>query len=448
MPPSNRRPTDGRTVDGRTVDGHAVGDRIAGDRVTGGHTINPRAAAVDALLKIRRAGGYSNLVLNAALESNKAGNVDGRAIGDRVADGRAIDGRDAADNIHANVALTTRLVYGVVERALALDYLINTLAAAPSKIHPGVREVLRVALYQLLFMDRIPPHAAVDAAVREARRFVPGAGGFVNALLRRAVREALVLLETAPAGARLCCPPALLELFTAAYGWERTEAYLTYILQGPPPLYLRVNPLKTTAEAFRQKLAEADIPYETDSVLPLCMKIMNAGHLKSLEKSLQNCYHVQDKASQIACALLGVQPGEKIADVCAAPGGKTLTLAGDMQNSGHILACDLHAFKCEALSRRLAAFVVTIAEVQQTDAATLSPADAGLFDRVLCDAPCSGLGVLRRKPEIRYKPPASFAGLPEQQLAILRAGAALTRPGGLLQYCTCTLNPAENEAVA
>ena len=157
----------------------------------------------------------------------------------------------------------------------------------------------------------------------------------------------------------------------------------------------------------------------------------------------------QDLASQWACRALEAQPGERIADVCAAPGGKTMTVAQEMGDTGYLLAGDIHDHKCRGLRERVKRFGFTSIAVAQRDAAQAPAAElAGTFDRVICDAPCSGLGVVRRKPEIRYKQPEEFAELPQLQLRILTQAAALVRPGGVLQYSTCTLRPEENEQVA
>ena len=171
--------------------------------------------------------------------------------------------------------------------------------------------------------------------------------------------------------------------------------------------------------------------------------------LNKLETDEKNCYYYQDIASQWACYALGALPGERIADVCAAPGGKSFTVAQAMENRGQVVSCDVYDHKCRTISARAKQYGITVVETAVRDASV--PCDAawrGAFDRVICDVPCSGLGVIRRKPEIRYKDLSALRDLPALQYTILEQSAELVRRGGVLQYSTCTLNPAENEVIA
>lgn len=388
---------------------------------------NARREAVTALQRIHE-GGYSHIVLETVLE--------------------------ASELTGADRALFTRLVYGVTERRLTLDYLLERCCSGKwRRLHPLVQEILRTGAYQLLFMDRIPASAAVNEAVLLTRSLkLFWASGLVNAVLRRIHREGtepLLALPDTLAGnsIRWSCPEELLTLWSNAYGEAAARALAQDSLEAPRHS-ARVNTLKTDTETLCKMLTNAGVPCEPDELLQNCISFGTTFEAKPLAQSAKNWYYHQDRASQLCCAVLGAQPGERIADVCAAPGGKSMTLAQMMQNRGTVLACDLYEAKCATVARRAEEYGITCMEVRRRDAA--APCEEslkGTFDRVLCDVPCSGLGVIRRKPEIRYKALDELAQLPELQYRILCASAELVRPGGRLQYSTCTLNPAENQEV-
>ena len=387
-----------------------------------------RQAAVTALLRVQEQGGYSNIVLEELSE---------------------LDTVSASDR-----ALTVRLLYGVTERRLTLDYLLNMTSTTPvKKMHPTVREILRVGVYQLVFMDT-PSFAAINESVELARRMgQTRLTGFVNGVLRRIATDADVLLSALPStdkGLELqySCPRAWIRSWREAYGEDVLMGLLTH-LNDAPPAYVRVNTCMTTVPAFTAALTEAGIPYARVEGLPTALTVATPAALRALPNALQNHYYFQDLASQWCCHALDARPGERVADVCAAPGGKTMTVAQEMKDSGVVLAGDVYPQKCATLRRRAAQYGLACIEVVERDASTPPPADwVETFDRVLCDAPCSGLGVMRRKPEIRYKDPEEFKDLPDLQLRILTQAALLVRPGGVLQYSTCTLRPEENEQVA
>lgn len=385
-----------------------------------------RDAAVQVLAAVRREQSYSNVVLENALSK--------------------------ATLSPADTALATRLVYGVLEWQITLDHCLAACADKPlKKMHPAVTDALRVAAYQLLFMERIPVSAAVNEAVTMVKKRQPYAAGLVNGVLRsldRRREELLQSMENAGDEVKYSCPAALIDFWRAAYGDELTGGLLRCLNEAPPQ-YLRVNTLVTTTEELVKALKTAGIGCRVCEEVPDCVEVFAGGDLKRLESVKQNGYYHQDLASQICCRALGALPGERIADVCAAPGGKSFTVAQYMQNRGEILAGDIYPPKCDLMSERAARLGVSIVNTVCRDASAPVPAALrGRFDRVICDAPCSGLGVIRRKPEIRYKNPADFADLPQLQLRILTQAAAMVRPGGVLQYSTCTLNPAENRAVA
>lgn len=391
--------------------------------------VSVRALAASALAELHRHQGYSNIVLDELLKTANLAETDR--------------------------ALLSRLFYGVIERRLTLDYAIGCCSTTPvRKLHPLVRETLRVAVYQLLYMDRIPAAAAVSEAVSAVRQLKQGhAAGFVNGVLRGFLRKRTTLFETLPDGdeglaVRYSCPPELIAFWRSAYGEQRLIPLLESLNEAPPE-YIRVNTRRCSDDEFSQILEELGVKWEKVPEIPHCFHIWDAYLLNKLEFAKKNCYYYQDIASQWACIALGAQPGERIADVCAAPGGKSFTVAQAMDDSGYLLAGDLYPHKCDAMAKRAGQYGISVLETVVRDASTPVPAPLrGRFDRVLCDVPCSGLGVVRRKPEIRYKALSELRDLPALQYTILEQSAALVRPGGALQYSTCTLNPAENEAVA
>ncbi len=388
----------------------------------------PRTAAIKALADIHRHEKYSNIAWEEFLSNTVMPEQDR--------------------------SLASRLFYGVIERRIPLDYVLCSFCRTPLKrLHPLVLETLRVALYQLLYMDKIPDSAAVNEAVLAVRQLKQGqASGFVNGVLRNILRKKESLFSGLPTGnaglsITYSCPEELITLWQSAYGSTLTEQLLQSINE-VPNAYIRVNTLKTDDEKFSKKLTNLGISHQISTEIPHCFQLNCAYLLNNLEYQDKNCYYYQDMASQIACFCLGALPNESIADVCAAPGGKSFTVSQYMENKGNILACDIYSAKCETMQKRAKEFGVSILQTAKRDASlSCTKEQRGAFDRVICDVPCSGLGVIRRKPEIRYKSLSEFAELPQLQYTILEKSAEMVKSGGVLQYSTCTLNPAENEQV-
>ena len=390
--------------------------------------MSARDAAVAALLKIQEQGGYSNIVLDEMLES--------------------------ADLTGTDRAFASRLLYGVTERRLTLDYLLNRVSSTPVKMmDAAVREILRVATYQLVYMDKTPAFAAINEAVGQTRQFGCGRlSGFVNGVLRQVQRQYVTLLAELPDNdkgleIRYSIPRCWIRAWREAYGDKALHGLLTSV-NDAPPAYLRINTLVTTTEEFCKQLEKQGIGYSLIPNLPNAVRVHTAGELHTLSDDVSTHYYFQDVASQWCCLALGARPGERIADVCAAPGGKTMTVAQYMQNQGFVVSGDLHDHKCRAMTERVQRFGFNCITVRQRDASQSPNEDElGIYDRVVCDVPCSGTGVIRRKPEIRYKTPEEFTDLPALQLQILQQAAKLVKVGGVLQYSTCTLRPEENEEV-
>jgi 16S rRNA (cytosine967-C5)-methyltransferase len=380
-------------------------------------SISPRALASQLLQQSESRRSYANLALDAALSRAKLSAID------------------------AN--LCAALVYGVIERRRTLDFQLNNLLTKPlQQLPPETRSALRLGVYQLFFMQRIPAHAAIHESVElvKASQKSRHTAGLVNAVLRKAQGRGLLLPED-DLSAKYSVPQWLAELWQTSY----PEDYMQLLEHsfGNSEVILRVNTLKTTA----QKLA-ALIDAEPVEHLPNALRVRHS-NVKKLTGFDEGFFHVQDSAAQLCCEALSPQPGETVLDLCAAPGGKSFTLAQMMQDQGKIIAIDLHENRAGLIRQGAARLGLSCIEAMQGDA-KLAAQNLPNFDKtthVLCDVPCSGLGIIRKKPDIREKLRAELDKLPEIQYTILCAGLRSLTPGGVLVYATCTLNPAENEGV-
>ena len=383
---------------------------------------NPRAIALNVLNRCAAAEQYSNLALDTALKRNQLSDADR--------------------------GLLTALVYGVIEKQLTLDHWIGQLANRPAEeIDLPTQNLLRLGLYQMAFLDRVPDHAAVHETVSLAPKRTRG---FVNAVLRSFGRcgKSLPLPDksrdpVAYLSVKYSFAPSICEVFADRFGLERTESLLA-AFNRQPPITLRVNTLKRTREELLEQLTAAG--YEAIPTAECATGICLSGApVTRLPGFAEGEFFVQDEASQLCVEALDAQPGMTVMDVCACPGSKSFGAAIDMKNEGRVISCDLHANKLSLVQGGAARLGISILETEARDARDPNPDWVGTADRVLCDVPCSGFGVFAKKPELRYKDPAKSAGLPDIQLAILKNASAFVKEGGLLVYSTCTLLPEENE---
>jgi 16S rRNA (cytosine967-C5)-methyltransferase len=359
----------------------------------------------------------------------------------------------------ADQALATRLVYGTLAWQGRLDWHVAQVSTTPpERLDPWLRVILRLGLYQLLFLDRIPDHAAVDTSVELARRFRRGAAtGLVNAALRRAASAtpALPLADGSdPAHAqaiRWSHPAWLVARWRRELGAADTEALLRADQEAAPTV-LRVHTLATQREAVLEALRAAGIPGASTRYAPDGV-VLDAPLAAIRDVVPHRWYTLQGEASQLVGHLVAPQPGERILDACAAPGGKATHLAALMHDRGDLLAVDTSEVGLEAVRERSADLGLTIVRTRQADSRRLAAGLSGLdatpsFDRILVDAPCSGLGTLRGHPELRWRiHEADIAELAGRQLQILESAGSLCRPGGIVVYATCTLTDDENGAV-
>jgi 16S rRNA (cytosine967-C5)-methyltransferase len=346
-------------------------------------------------------------------------------------------------------ALATRLAYGVVQRRDTLDHVIAALAGRPvAKLEPAVLAALRLGVLQLAFLDRVPAHAAVGESVELVKAASPGGAKLVNAVLRRAAAEARPMVEALPertpaeAALRHSHPVWIAELWFAALGAEAARALMAAGNEPAEPA-LRANALRIDRDALRDRLP---VPARPAARLPEGLVLdapFDAFGSPLWEAGL---FMPQSRAAMTVARTLAPQPGQRVLDLCAAPGAKTTHLAALMGGEGRVVAVERHPGRAHALERTAARMGAGSVEVRVADAA--EPQEAGAYDRVLVDPPCSDLGTLAARPDARWRKqrtdPAELAAL---QGAILRAGAHALRPGGTLVYSTCTISPAENHDV-
>ncbi len=385
-----------------------------------GKSTNVRAEAIRLLSKLEGEGaGYSNLLF------------------------RGTDGMSDEDR-----ALLRRLVYGVTERRITLDYIISRLSSRPlEKLEGEVLLILRLGIYQLRYADRIPPHAAINETVALCR---PSYKGFVNAILRSYQRTG-DSLELPPRkrfpkylSVTYSIPTDTARALIDDYGEERAEAILASFSE-VPPITLRVNTLKTTRKELMRRLTDEGFCVKETEYSPVGIRVLGGG-LPDCVTDGSGLAFVQDEASELCALALGARRGERLLDTCACPGGKSFSAAMEMQNEGSVLSCDLHESKLPLISENAARLGINIITAACRDASSPCRDDEReSFDRVLCDVPCSGLGVIAKKPEIRYKSLDAMRLLPPLQYSILTRSAECLRLGGVLVYSTCTVLRAENE---
>ncbi len=388
--------------------------------------MNLRKLALDLLDKNEKSGQYSNIAVDNAISRE------------------GLDGKDSR--------LLSVLVYGVIERRITLDFIIDGLSSLPpSKIERTTRNILRMGLYQLIFLDRIPAHAAVSESVSLCNK---RSRGFVNALLRGFERKRTGDLAAdfgfpkkeqdplAYLSVTYSYPVALCKRFCEIFGLDKTEEIFR-AWEATSPTTLRVNSLRTTRDKLLATLTEQGVdatptPYAATGIRTFGASPAALGLFDGL------CF-VQDEASQICTEALGAKRGETVIDMCACPGSKSFGAALDMNNEGRVLSFDLHENKLSLVTKGAETLGISIIKTSARDGRDFDPALEGIADRVICDVPCSGFGVVAKKPEIRYKDPADSAALPDIQLAILKNAKRYLKVGGTLVYSTCTLLPEENE---
>lgn len=378
-----------------------------------------RQTAFEILNKIQRDNSYSNLALDHAL--------------------------DKADTDNKDKKFVSALVYGVTERRITLDYNLSLYLSQPiKKLKPEVLTALRLGAYQILFMDKIPVSAAVNESVKLAKKNGAAfASGLVNAVLRKIISNGLK--TDGSMSVNYSAPEWLCDMWCRSYGRENAEKLLEASF-GAVDTVLRVNTEKIDADDLINLLAEEGFDCETGGNVENSAVVKSGGAVHKTEAYKNGLFHVQDAASQLCCKALGVQENETVIDICAAPGGKSFTLAENMKNTGRIISCDIYEHRLKLISDGADRLGLTNIETVRNDGNVFNP-DFPFADKILCDVPCSGLGVIRKKPEIRFKKSEEVDKLQDLQYSIMCISSRYLKIGGVMVYSTCSLNPNENEKI-
>ena len=383
-----------------------------------------RQTALNVLIACRKDGAWSNGILKDYVQR---------------------DGLDARE-----AALAARLCYGVLQNRGKLDFYLKQLLTGRIKdLHPVVHDILHLGLYQLYEMDKIPVSAAVNESVMLAKSYckkLRSAPGLVNAVLRKGADTLGKLQEPTALADRYSHPQGLIDLLRAYVGEERLEPMLKANNQAVP-MVVQVNTLRTTTEKLTQLLEQSGITAQKHPWLPDCLILSGTGSLEQLKAFEEGQFYVQDAAARLSVLCAQLPENAKVLDCCAAPGGKSFAAAIGMGGTGEIISCDIHPHKINLIqngARRLGLCNIS-AHVQ--DASGFCPQWENAMDAVIADVPCSGYGIIRKKPDIRYKDPDTMVTLPKLQLEILSNQARYVKPGGVLMYSTCTLVRRENEGV-
>lgn len=388
---------------------------------------NGREAALEAMRRMRRAGDFSSDAVDGVITQS------------------ALEPREAA--------FCTRIVRETLQNLYFIDYYLNLWSNTPTKrLEPAVLDILRISAAQLLFMDRVPPSAAVNEGVKLcAKSGCKRASGLVNSVLRRVSEHRGTLPEIPGEGTA--------EYLSTRYShalWQVRELIERRGYDGArsvlernnaePPLTLQTNTLRTTAEELADMLHAAGFE-PVAGASPGELRLRGAGRADLLPGYSEGLFYVQDGAARLAVRESGVKPGMTVLDACAAPGGKSFGAAIQMNGAGSIISCDVQEKKLLRISDGAARLGLNCIETRRMDARRPAEELIGAADVVIADAPCSGLGVIAKKPEIRFKSESDLEALPGIQLDILRGLAECVKPGGTLLYSTCTLRKCENEDV-
>ncbi len=374
--------------------------------------MSARTTALAALIACRKSGAWSDSILKEYIRRDR------------------LDKRDAA--------LASRLCYGTLQNRMVLDfYIADKLNGKLTDLQPVVLDILRLAVYQITKMDKIPSSAAVNEAVEQTKKYAnKRAAGLVNGLLRSIVRSLDNLPVPTDLATKYSHPKELVELLQQAVGETEIEPLLRSHNDAPPTT-IHKNPL--IKGDWNQ---EGFTPHPW---LPDCYAITGGGSVEQMEGFQNGSFMVQDAAARLAVLAAGVAPGMEVLDTCAAPGGKSFASAMAMENKGHITSCDIRPHKMKLLEQGAARLGITMLTATVQDGTAFRPEWENQMDVVIADVPCSGLGVIRKKPDIRYKDLGAIAGLPAVQARILENVCRYVKPGGVLLYSTCTIVPAENQ---
>ena len=327
---------------------------------------------------------------------------------------------------------------------MLLDFWLSHFVRG--KLQPVVQDILRLALYQIRFLDKIPDSAAVHEAVEQTKRSANlQASRLVNGVLRNILR-AEKLPEPTDLATKYSHPQELVDLLREQYG-DKTEALLQSHNTAPQTV-LQINTLKTTSARMAMALEENGSEYQMHESLPNCLYVSGTGNLEQMDAYKNGWFYVQDAAARLAVEAAELKADMRVLDCCSAPGGKSFAAAIKMENQGELISCDIHEHKLKLIENGASRLGISILTTRLQDASEFVQEWENKMDAVICDVPCSGLGVIRKKPDIRYKNLAQTERLPDLQGKILANQARYVKSGGTLIYSTCTILRRENEAVA
>jgi 16S rRNA (cytosine967-C5)-methyltransferase len=389
-----------------------------------------REAALKILYEVNEKGAYSNIALNKCFSAKELNELDR--------------------------AFATELVYGTVKWRLTLDYAISSYSDIKlKKMSPWILNILRLGFYQILFLSRVPVSAVCNTSVQLAGRYGHKASaGFVNAVLRKAAQKGGAY-ELPPRGKdpaeylsiKYSYPRWLAEKFISLFGEEFAESLLE-AGNGTPELTVRTNTLKVTQAELLEKLTAEGVEAVPGKFAKEAVILKNQGSVAALSSFKEGFFQVQDESSMLPAAVLDPKPGEKVLDACSAPGGKATHMAQLMGNTGKIVARDIHEHKIKLIEDAAKRLGIGILQCELQDAARLESMDEGAFDRVLLDAPCTGLGIIRRKPDIKWaRETMDVESITALQKSLLQTVSRSVKPGGVMVYSTCTILPDENESI-
>lgn len=429
---SGGRPqTPGKQAAGAVASGS--GRRGGASRKSGGKPPVPASArevALDVLVRVEQQGAYSNLLLGSSLQKAELSRED--------------------------TGLATELVYGTLSRMITLDFVLGGFVSKGlAKLEPWVRGLLRISLYQIMYLDRIPSHAAVNEAVNIAkRRGHQGISGMVNGVLRSVLRvgELPVLPEGLSREERISIlhshPLWMVQRWSEEYGPDTAEA-MCAANNEPPAVSVRVNTTMISRAALLAELTASGLDAVESELSPFGLVIRGGGNLALTSWYRDGYLSVQDESSMLVAEAVAPEAGMKVLDCCAAPGGKSAHMGELMKDQGHILANDLHEHKAKLIAEQAARLGLESIMTASGDALKLAESHVpASYDRILLDAPCSGLGVIRRKPDLKWrKQPEDVAGIAALQRELLQSVSRLLKPGGVLVYSTCTTEQEENSRV-
>lgn len=383
-----------------------------------------RQIAFEILLKIENNNAYSNIAVDSAIKAYNPDSTD--------------------------CAFISRLVYGVVERKITLDYIISKyLNSSLNKLKKAVLVALRLGAYQILFADKIPQSAAVNESVKIVKdNKCSFASGMVNAVLRKIANDGLVfsedMSESELISVTYSVPQDVVNLIIHHYGLENAKEFFSCALDSKK-IYIRVNTVKITPESLKKELESENVSVKA-TALSDAFEISFSGAVYNLKAYKNGYFHVEDISSQLCVKALELFEGATAIDACAAPGGKTFAAAECMNNKGMLYSCDIYPQRTELISQGAKRLGLDCVKAVVNDA-TVFNSEFPLADRVLCDVPCSGLGIIGKKPEIKYKKLDETKSLLPIQKAILETSSRYLKVGGRLVYSTCSVNPNENRKI-